>query len=77
MARTEEQIRLRALRSQHRRILSEYQYIKKRVAEYTEQRFLSPAERMECSVLQRAKLQKKDALFGLQNDLDAAEARNE
>lgn len=66
--------RLRTLRARHHQILREYSEIKERVQEYGSRRWISQGEDLERRALQRAKLQKKDALVLLQRELDALES---
>lgn len=65
--------RVRALRTQHHALAREYSEVKERVTEYTERRFLSQGEELECKTLQRIKLRKKDELEQLTRELQRLE----
>ena len=65
---------IRELRNEHYALSREHGEMKERVHEYTSRRYLTPGEQMECQVLQRLKLQKKDALHRLERRLRTLEA---
>lgn len=65
---------IRELRNEHYALSREHGEMKQRVREYTSRRYLSPGEQMECQLLQRMKLHKKDALHRLERRLRSLEA---
>jgi len=67
---------IRQLRSEHYTLAREHGEAKRRVQEYTSRRHLSPGEEMECSLLQRVKLQRKDALQNLEDRLRTLEEQD-
>ena len=67
---------IRRLRTEHYALSREHGEAKERVNEYTSRRYLSPGEEMECHLLQRMKLQKKDALQRLEARLRTLEAQD-
>jgi hypothetical protein len=72
--RRHERALIRQLRSEHYSLSREHGEVKARVREYTSRRYLTPGEEMECQLLQRLKLQKKDALHRLERRLVRLEA---
>lgn len=65
--------KLRTLQHRHRQTVNEYSELKERVQEYAQRRWMSAGEELEKRALQRAKLQRKDALAQLQRELDVLE----
>jgi len=63
----------KALRARLDSLLREHAEVKLRVSEYQRRRWLSPGETLELKTLQRLKLQKKDAIAGIERELTSLE----